>query len=129
MSKLIRSDLARLLRQKIEEYVRHKGNSTYLPSTEKESIEQNNAFLNSLNETEINTLIKLCTQTISDILIAGNSIELRDFGVFELRARKAKIKARNPKTGETVIVPKHTVVTFRAGKRLKHAVWSLADAE
>ncbi len=128
MSKLIRSDLARLLYDKVEDYIRQRKASIHSGATEQELEEYNNNIaLNSLSEHDINILIKLCTQTISEMIIAGNSIELRDFGVFELRVRKAKTKARNPKTGEVVTVPEHTVVAFRAGKRLKDAVWSLSD--
>jgi len=46
-------------------------------------------------------------------------IELRDFGVFEVKETKAKPKARNPKTNEVIYVPRHRKTHFKPGKRLK----------
>lgn len=66
---------------------------------------------------------------IKDALIDGKSVELRGFGTFEIRERKGRDRARNPKTGETVSVKDHAVVAFRAGKDLKNAVWDLTDRE
>ncbi len=76
----------------------------------------------SLEEKHLNLLIKYFTEQICEFLIAGNTLELRNFGVFELHLRKEKKKARNPKTGKMVSVPEHSVVYFRAGKHLKEAV-------
>lgn len=55
----------------------------------------------------------------------GNQIELRTFGTFELRLRKGRSAARNPKTGETVSVEPHYVAAFRAGQELKSKLWNL----
>ncbi len=49
-------------------------------------------------------------------------IEIRDFGVFEVKTTKAKPKARNPKTGETVYVPPRRKTHFKPGKLLKKAL-------
>jgi len=65
---------------------------------------------------------------MKDSLIEGSPIELRGFGSFELRTRKIKQNARNPKTGESVYVPSHNVVAFKSGKELRNAVWDI-DAE
>ncbi len=46
-------------------------------------------------------------------------IELRDFGVFEVKKTKAKPKARNPKTNEVIYVPPHRKTHFKPSKRLK----------
>lgn len=46
-------------------------------------------------------------------------IELRDFGVFEVKATKAKPKARNPKTNEVIFVPPHRKTHFKPSKLLK----------
>ena len=54
-------------------------------------------------------------------LIAGNRIELRDFGVFEVKTRASRI-GRNPRTGDQVPVPERRVVTFRPGKKMKELV-------
>ena len=54
---------------------------------------------------------------ITEILVDEGSVELRNFGVFKVRERKRR-KARNPRTGDTVIVPTTKKVTFRAGKEV-----------
>ena len=46
-------------------------------------------------------------------------IELRDFGVFEVKETKAKPKARNPKTNEVIYVPSHRKTHFKPSKRMK----------
>lgn len=46
-------------------------------------------------------------------------IELRDFGVFEVKKTKAKPKARNPKTNETVFIPARRKTHFKPSKRLR----------
>lgn len=46
-------------------------------------------------------------------------IEIRDFGVFEVKTTKAKPKARNPKTGEIIFVPPRRKTHFKPGKLLK----------
>jgi len=45
-------------------------------------------------------------------------IEIRDFGVFEVKKTKPKPKARNPKTGEIIYVPARRKTHFKAGKLL-----------
>ena len=46
-------------------------------------------------------------------------IELRNFGIFEVKPTKAKPKARNPRTNEEIFVPAHRKISFKAGKDLK----------
>lgn len=47
-------------------------------------------------------------------------IELRDFGVFEVKPTKAKPKARNPKTNEVIYVPEHRKTHFKPSKLLRN---------
>lgn len=55
-------------------------------------------------------------------------IELRDFGVFEVKKTKAKPKARNPKTNETVFIPARRKTHFKPSKKLREALQKpLAD--
>ena len=49
-------------------------------------------------------------------------IEIRDFGVFEVKKTKAKPKARNPKTGEIIYVPARRKTHFKAGKKLREVL-------
>ena len=50
---------------------------------------------------------------------ASIRIEVRNFGVFEVKPTKAKPKARNPKTNEVLFVPAHKKTRFKPGKILK----------
>lgn len=59
--------------------------------------------------------------TIVDTVKAGESVSLTGFGVFEARARAARV-GRNPRTGQTVAVPAATVPAFRPGIGFKTAV-------
>jgi integration host factor subunit beta len=58
---------------------------------------------------------------IIDALASDGRIELRNFGVFEVK-RRAPRKARNPKTGDRVSVPEKLVVTFKPGKEMEQRV-------
>ena len=60
---------------------------------------------------------------IVNTLVKDGRIELRNFGVFEVRWRKAR-KARNPRTGEKIMVPKRCTVTFKPGRALEERVES-----
>ena len=55
-------------------------------------------------------------------------IELRDFGVFEVKKTKAKPKARNPKTNETVFIPSRRKTHFKPSKRLKATLQKPLDS-
>ena len=60
--------------------------------------------------------------SISDLLLQADPevrIELRDFGVFEVKKTRAKPKARNPKTNETVFIPSRRKTHFKPSKKLK----------
>lgn len=49
-------------------------------------------------------------------------IELRDFGVFEVKKTKAKPKARNPKTNETVFIPSRRKTHFKPSKKMRQVL-------
>lgn len=71
---------------------------------------------------ERRVLIKKVIQDFLDEIILelgkGNRLEFRDFGVFEIRERKARI-AQNPKTMEKVRVPNKRTVKFKVGRLMK----------
>ena len=81
------------------------------------------------NRMEIHYVIDELFEEIKDGLKDSRIIELRGFGTFEVRVRKGRAKARNPKTGEVVAVEKHGVAIFRPGKELKDFVWDITDGE
>jgi integration host factor subunit beta len=82
-----------------------------------------------MNRKEIRTLVDLFLDEIKDALIKRMIIELRGFGTFEIRIRKGRQKARNPRTGKTVSVNSHGIAAFRPGQELKRDVWNLGDEE
>src|SRR5881296_3182138 len=62
---------------------------------------------------------------ISEALAKGDKVELRNFGVFEIKVRKARI-GRNPNAPETdVPIPERSVVKFKPGKEMREAVLKL----
>lgn len=73
-------------------------------------------------------IIQLFIDEVIDELARGNRLELRDFGVFEVKVRKAR-KARNPKTGAEVRVPEKRVVTIKPGKKMKEEINRHAEAQ
>jgi integration host factor subunit beta len=58
---------------------------------------------------------------IRETLLEEGRIELRNFGISEVKRRRAR-KARNPRTGESVSVPERTVVTFKPGREMQERV-------
>jgi hypothetical protein len=58
-------------------------------------------------------------------LAEDGRIELRNFGVFEVKVRAAR-SARNPKTGEQMPIPARSVVTFKPGKEMEEQVQQAA---
>ncbi|MFP4643711.1 MAG: HU family DNA-binding protein [Spirochaetales bacterium] len=76
---------------------------------------------------DIHHIVDSFFEEIKTALIEDRTIEFRGFGTFEVRTRKGRERARNPKTGETVQVRNHGVVVFRPGKELKQAAWPLRE--
>jgi integration host factor subunit beta len=82
-----------------------------------------------ISRKEIRIVIDLFIDELKEALERNRVIELRGFGTFEVKIRKGRSKARNPKTGKCVEVVSHGVAAFRPGQELKKAVWNLAPAE
>jgi integration host factor subunit beta len=78
-----------------------------------------------MSRKEIRTVVDLFINEIKDALIEQQVIELRGFGTFEVRVRKGRQKARNPRTGELVSVNSHGIAAFRPGRELKQDVWNI----
>ena len=57
-----------------------------------------------------------------DSLIQGNRIEIRGFGVFQVKNTRPKPAARNPRTGEIIYVPARRKTHFKPGRLLKDAL-------
>ncbi|HBG36077.1 MAG: integration host factor subunit beta [Treponema sp.] len=73
----------------------------------------------------IQDIVESFLEQVKESLVQSKTIELRGFGTFELRLRKGKAAARNPKTGEQVSVAPHYVAAFRSGRDLKNSLWAI----
>jgi len=82
-----------------------------------------------MNRTEIRSAVDLFINEMKEALIRRQVIELRGFGTFEVKVRKARPKARNPRTGESIVIRSHGTVAFRSGRELKQAVWAVNEQE
>lgn len=71
-----------------------------------------------LKEKEIEAIISIILQEVTETLAKGGRVELRGFGAFSLRKREART-ARNPRTGEQVKVGARNSIYYRAGKALR----------
>ena len=92
--------------------------------TKKELVEEIYKNTN-LPKKEILLVIDSLFTEIKNALCNGSSIELRQFGTFEIKARAGRKNARNPKTGEKLSSEPHCVASFKAGQELKNNLWSL----
>ncbi len=70
---------------------------------------------------KIKEIVQMTFDSIVDTLVKHGRIELRNFGVFEVKRRKAR-RARNPRTGVPVSVEPKNVVTFQPGKEMEEKV-------
>lgn len=93
----------------------------------KATIIENLHETHGFNRNDIHLIIDEFFEEVKKGLKNDQIIELRGFGTFEVRTRKGREKARNPKTGEIVSVSTHGVAIFRPGKELKDFVWNLRE--
>lgn len=83
-----------------------------------------------LTQLQTKEIVQKTFEAIIDTLVEDprHRIELRNFGVFEVKKRAAR-KARNPRTGDRVDVPSKWVVTFKPGKEMEEKVLQLEEAD
>lgn len=79
-----------------------------------------------LNRVEVERVVAVVFESVTQTLEKGARVELRGFGTFSTRKRDARV-GRNPRTGEAVNVPEKHVPFFRAGKELKLRVDASKD--
>ena len=77
-----------------------------------------------LTQLKTKEIVQKTFDAIVETLVEDRRIELRNFGVFEVKQRAAR-KARNPRTGAKVFVPEKFVVTFKPGKEMEEKVRQL----
>jgi integration host factor subunit beta len=74
-----------------------------------------------LTRKQVEVIVNTVLDGIKDALSSEDKVEIRGFGSFRVRHRRAK-EGRNPKTGDTVSVPPKKVPFFKAGKEMREMV-------
>lgn len=94
--------------------------SGYFAVTKKEIVKQISDET-GLTQLEVKRVVQMTFDSIIETLSSDGRIELRKFGVFEVKRRKAR-RARNPRTNQPVDVEAKNVVTFQPGKDMEEKV-------
>jgi nucleoid DNA-binding protein len=82
-----------------------------------------------LVQQEVLNVVQKTLDYISDAVTRGQKVELRNFGVFEVKVRKARV-GRNPNSPEAdVPIPPRAVVKFKPGKEMREAVLKLTPQQ
>lgn len=92
-----------------------------MATTTKREIAERVAQQTGLPQVTVKQIVQMMFDEVVTELAAGNRLEFRDFGVFEVVVRKPRT-GRNPKTGDPVAVPPKRVVTFKMGKVMREKV-------
>ena len=74
-----------------------------------------------IKQVDVKKIVQKTFDVIIDALMQGDKVELRNFGVFKIKERRARF-GRNPRTGESVSVPPRKVVIFKPGLEMKHRI-------
>lgn len=88
-----------------------------MPITKKDIVTKVSNETN-LTQVDIKNILQKSMDAIVDYLEKGETVELRNFGVFKVKVRRGRL-GRNPRTGEEVKVPEKRVVVFKPGLILK----------
>ena len=75
----------------------------------------------NIKQIDVKAVVQKTLDHIIAALSSGETVELRNFGVFKVRSRRARI-GRNPKTGTVVPIPERKVVSFKVGMIMKKKV-------
>jgi integration host factor subunit beta len=95
--------------------------------TKKEIVKKISEDIN-LTQLKTKDIVQRTLDAIIQTLVSEGRIELRNFGVFEVKQRAPR-KARNPRTGDKVYVPSKNVVTFKPGKEMEELVRKIDPAK
>ena len=77
--------------------------------------------MTGIKQVDVKTIVQKTFDVIIESIIRSEKVELRNFGVFKIKERKARF-GRNPRTGESVPVPPRKVVVFKPGQEMKQRV-------
>ena len=81
-----------------------------------------------MSQQKVLDVVQRTLDHISKAVTAGETVELRNFGVFEVKVRKPRV-GRNPNQPETdVPIPRRAVVKFKPGKEMRQAVLKLSPS-
>jgi len=81
-----------------------------------------------VSKTHTGIIVQELFAVVSRALTEGRHLEIRGFGTFKVRERRAR-RARNPRSGGEVMVPAKLVPLFKPSKELKALVLGTAPAE
>ena len=95
-----------------------------MPNITKQALIQEIAKSTGFVRNDIKTVVEQFLDLVGEKLIEGNTIEIRGFGTFACKPRKAR-PARNPRTGETVQIEERMVPTFKFSNDIKNKINSL----
>jgi len=79
------------------------------------------ASATGLTKVETEVVVDGFITSVIDAMKEGKNIEIRGFGSFKVKKRKGRV-ARNPRTGDQVMVDEHFVPTFKVSKEMKQVV-------
>jgi nucleoid DNA-binding protein len=74
-----------------------------------------------IKQVDVKTIVQATFDAIVESLTRNEKVELRNFGVFKIKERRARF-GRNPRTGESVPVPPRKVVVFKPGLEMKEKI-------
>jgi len=77
--------------------------------------------MTGIKQVDVKKIVQKTFDVIVEALVRNEKVELRNFGVFKVKERKARF-GRNPRTGETVPVPPRKVVIFKPGLEMKDKI-------
>ena len=74
-----------------------------------------------IKQVDVRRVVQSTLDKITEFLAHGQTVELRNFGIFKIKSRRGRL-GRNPRTGEEVPVPPKKVVVFKPGLIMKKDV-------
>ena len=77
--------------------------------------------MTGIKQVDVKTIVQKTFDVIIESLVRAETVELRNFGVFKIKERRARF-GRNPRTGESVPVPPRKVVIFKPGLEMKQRI-------
>ena len=81
-----------------------------------------NKIHRKIKKSELEKILNIIVNTIVDGVRDHRGVELRNFGRFSQKKIKAKLNARNPRTGEQIQTPEKRSIAFKMSKELKNKI-------